>query len=179
MPCIALQRHDDVAGSWFFAPYNAERTYWFDPEQFGGKWRPETNYARYGYWLSGDPTNPAIHVYAMRGEDGSYVSREGPVDETVHATNSANLYLGTVMGEPLQATYTGAAAGVSVRQAGPNLESGHFDAVVTLTAKFGPEPHLGGVVDYFRGHGTSAGWTVALPDTPINAAGTASPRLWQ
>ena len=96
-----------VEGSWFFVPYDFERTYWFDPGQLMGEWRPETNYARYGYWLSGDPANPALHVYAMKGEDGSYVSREGPVDDTVHETNGVGLNLGVGPGEVLQATYSG------------------------------------------------------------------------
>ena len=68
------------------------------------------------------------------------------------------------------ATYTGTAAGMSLHKevdgdgvAVPGtLQSGAFTADVTLTAKFGTAPTLGGYINGFEGYAVDPGWKVTL-----------------
>ena len=61
------------------------------------------------------------------------------------------------------ASYTGKAAGISVR----DKTSGHFTANVDLTATFGASPMLGGTISGFDGKAANPEWNVMLADTAI------------
>ena len=66
------------------------------------------------------------------------------------------------------ASYTGKAAGISVR----DKTSGHFTADVDLTATFGESPMLGGTISGFDGKAANPEWNVMLDDTALG--GTAA-----
>ena len=113
----------------------------------------------YGYWLSEDDGALGVTVFAT-----------GPAQQSpalgVNVTNSN-----------ASATYNGSAVGMSVLNSVDgnskvtNEASGHFDANVRLTAKFGPSPTLEGMVNNFRGNAIGSGWTVTLGSTALNASG--------
>lgn len=79
------------------------------------------------------------------------------------------------------ASYKGSAVGMSVvwttdtkgKEVSGSRVSGHFDADVSLTMKFGTSPSLEGTISNFRGSGVDASWSVDL-DSATLSGGTFS-----
>ena len=159
-----------LGAGWYFSPAAPEELY---VEGTGGDYMVATMYARYGYWLVDgdgdgvvDPTG-GIATYAAAGAGTN--------------TNTANLNLGTAAGSTdTSAEYTGDAVGISVHEVTDtndrrqSIASGEFTARVTLTAKFGATPTLGGTVNNFRGVNNPAvvdpRWSVSLNESSLTAA---------
>ena len=146
-----------LTGSWYFTPASPTTPY----VKLGDAttYSADVMYARYGHWLvvdtgSGDVT---VNTFATTASDG---------------TNTSNLSLGA--GADDTATYNGSAAGRSVHRTTnadgvmTDIQSGRFTADVTLTAKFGDDPKLGGTVVNFRGvdnaNAVDSAWTVTLEE---------------
>ena len=151
-----------LAGSWYFTPTSTDdELYVANPDE-AGLYMVATQYARYGYWLTYEATNGAatgVRTYAAVGAEG--------------ATNVENLNLGLDSDEnPVTASYTGPAVGISVMNdsKGAAAASGHFDATVSLTARFGANPTLGGNITGFVGNAVNAGWNVLLNQSALTDA---------
>ncbi len=163
----------ELTGSWYFTDTNNDRTYiagttagtytWEDPD---GK---ATGYVRYGYWLSvgsGTDDTTTIHRYA----DGPDAQKEAAVYGISTAIDAF---------EGASASYEGGAVGMSVVQtfdskgAETSRASGHFDADVSLTMRFGSTPTLRGTIDNFRGSAVDTDWEVGL-DLQTLASGVLS-----
>ena len=144
-----------LAGSWYFNPESDTNSYLKNDD---GVYVNETLFSVYGHWLtsgiSGDETIWTVNTYANSDGGSSY-------DLTVATTGD------TLRDE--SATYSGKAVGMSVLKMdaadgmGQDIDSGRFTADVTLTAKFGESPTVGGTVDKFTGtSGVNENWTVSL-----------------
>ena len=138
-------------GSWYFVPDSTTELY---VPAMAGSYTPAIMYARYGYWLTFDEQDGvAVNTFALRGNT---------------ATNIVSLDLGGE-GDPIAdvtASYTGKAAGISVR----DKTSGHFTADVDLTATFGEtSPMLGGTISGFDGNAANPDWNVTLDDTVLES----------
>ena len=147
-----------LTGGWFFRPDAQAQLYVANPAM-KGSYMVATMYARYGYWLTydGDGDVEGVATHAATG----------------HAdTNTADLNLAGE-GDPVAdvtASYTGKAAGISVR----DKTSGHFTANVNLTATFGTAPMLGGTISGFDGKAANSDWNVMLANSAIADNGSAS-----
>ena len=91
--------------------------------------------------------------------------------------NRLNLDLGPEGDDPITATYSGPAVGISVmtNDKGEGVASGHFDADVTLTARFAESPTLGGNIRNFRGSAVNTGWNVVLNQSALADTATLAP----
>ena len=141
-----MSEDGDLTGSWYFTPDN-EELYVSDED---GSYMVATMYARYGYWLeypNGEPTG--IRTSASSPANMGDLNLAGEGDPVGDVT----------------ASYTGNAAGISVR----DKTSGHFTAAVSLTATFGTAPMLGGSITGFEGKAVDPGWTVVLKQTALGA----------
>ena len=144
-----------LTGSWYFVPDSTTELYVATET---GAYMVATMYARYGYWLaysSGEPTG--IVTFA------SSTANQVNLDLTRGADATADV----------TATYSGSAAGISVR----DKTSGHFTANVDLTAKFGAaigDSTLGGTINRFEGLATNPAWVVTLDETGLTDAGALS-----
>ena len=144
-----------LAGSWYFTPDDPEASYVADTETAAEDYVAELLYARYGHWLTVDGAGAVtVNLYSAPGASNT------PTDFS----------LGVASGEPSTATYTGAAAGMSVHRtfdvngAQTDIASGAFTADVRLTAKFGTSPTLEGMVENLQGSAIDPGWTVELSE---------------
>ena len=155
----SVDANGKLAGSWYFTPGSPDELYVANPAE-AGSYMVATQYARYGYWLSytadADDDPNGVATYA---------------DEGHSTTNTDNLNLaGDAEGNPVTARYTGPAVGISVMNdsKGAAAASGHFDATVSLTARFGATPTLGGNVTNFVGNAVNSGWNVVLNQTNLD-----------
>ena len=147
----------NLTGSWYFTPTNAGELYIADSDE--GSYTPALMYARYGYWLTFGEDG-AVNTFASIGNTSA-----------TNPTNIDNLDLGGE-GDPVAdvtASYTGKAAGISVR----DKTSGHFTANVDLVATFGESPMLGGAISEFDGNAANPEWNVLLANTGITELGAA------
>ena len=155
-----------LSEGWYFTPTLAEAVYILNPNAAARtttRYVADTDYVSWGHWIAMDSTDNAltrVHTYATLPT----------------GSNTANLELG-VVGEEDTATYTGEAAGMSLhktfdangKQTG--IHSGAFTAEVSLTAKFGTAPMLGGRIWNFQGGAhADPNWSVKLKDTEITVA---------
>ena len=167
----------DLTGSWYFAPTSPMVYY----EKVGDAtvYTAETNYARFGHWLVVDGNGAAtVNTYADGGVTDTVTT--GLNVTTVNTAADATMLTDT------EATYTGTAAGMSLHKevdalgdpVKGSLSSGAFTAIVTLTAKFGVDPKLGGTIDGFAsvngGNNVDPGWTVELTETDFDGATVAA-----
>ena len=159
----SVDANGKLAGSWYFTPSMAMELYVANPDpDEAGSYMVASQYARYGYWLSyGAPedANPdGVTTYADKG----------------HSTTNT-MYLDLGVGSdmnPVTARYSGPAVGISVMydDEGAAMASGHFDATVSLTARFGASPTLGGNITNFVGNAVNAGWNVLLNQSALTEA---------
>ncbi len=148
-----------LAGSWYFAQTAADaaKHYVRNPDRVAGRTTPyveEGLYATYGHWLA--------------------VATDGTATVTTFATTAgnttnteANLAAGTEdNGLDDTATYSGGAAGMSVRTQGSGddktTDSGRFTADVMLHATFGTAPIVRGTINNFKGGAVNSAWNVTL-----------------
>ena len=144
-----------LAGSWYFTPDDPEGSYVADTATEVEDYVPELLYARYGHWLTVDAGGlVTVNLYSAPGA----------------SSTPGDFSLGVASGEPSTATYSGAAAGMSVHRTfdvnggQTGIASGAFTADVRLTAKFGTSPTLEGRVWNFRGSAVDAAWSVELSE---------------
>jgi len=168
IPGTAYCRADACKGDgegWYFAPVNLDGDHkdnYFVPD--GAKYA-QAKFVEWGMWLGGTNTAPIVMRQVGAGE--------GSADLGI--TPDTHYMLGA--GDIKEATYTGAAAGLSTRKAGTGDDavtaSGHFTAQVSLTAKFNDEAAkqtLGGRISGFEaveGQGTghvNPNWRLDLAD---------------
>ena len=153
-----------LAGAWYFAPNNPEKSY--VKAAGGSTYEAETLYAQYGHWLRVANGNTTVHTYALTSHEGTT-----PNWETLNVQANATTL------KDASASYKGSAAGMSVHQTYKRdgtvekTQSGAFTAAVTLTAKFGDTPFLGGKVSNFQGDAVNSGWSVTLTEAAVTSGG--------
>ncbi len=150
-------------GSWYFTP--TEPMVWYVRTTTDGvtTYEAETLFTRFGHWLTdpNDDGNIMVNTYAMTDAPAATLNVT-----TVNTDADATMLTDT------SATYTGTAAGMSFHQevdgdavlVPGTLQSGAFTADVTLTAKFGGSPTLGGYINGFEGNAVDPNWRVTLVD---------------
>ena len=166
-----------LVGSWYFTPADADQRYVTNPDATARAttpYVPDVDFVTWGHWIADDTTDPTlarIHTYAYLATGG----------------NTTGLDLGVTTGSTSEfetATYTGDAAGMSLHKTFDDqgnvdeIHSGAFTANVTLTARFGSSPMLGGRVWNFQGGAhVDSTWSVTLEETGLEttAALTGSP----
>ena len=151
----------DLTGSWHFRPESAMELYVADPTT-SGSYTVALMYARYGYWLDYGAAGAATGIVTTAAVGNS-------------GTNTAGLDLvrPAAATDDVTATYTGSAAGVSVR----GKTSGHFTADVNLTATFkaaATDSTLAGSIRNFQGAAANPAWVITLSETTLTAAGALS-----
>lgn len=153
-----------LGAGWYFSPTSPKAYYQnktddsTTPADESLEYEAETLYASYGHWLSVSGTDWTVHSFATSGATtGADVSTVG--DDTNNLANSA--------------TYSGKAAGMSVRKTGSGdsqtVDSGRFTANVSLSAKFGATPTVSGTINNFVGDAVGSGWSVALGSATLAA----------
>ena len=156
-----------LKGSWYFSP-TSETAYYQkmedDPLTLVDEsltYEGEVLYASYGHWLTVSGTDWTVNTFA-----------------NFAATNATDLTtVGTATNMlPNKATYSGMAAGMSVRKMGTGTsattDSGRFTADVELTASFGAAPTVLGTIDNFVGDAAGAGWSVNLESVTLATTST-------
>ena len=155
---------------WYFSP-GAPMTYYQnradDPATDADEallYEAETLYAEYGHWLVPDTSDPVLWTVH------TFSSSAGGTD--------ANLVEGTednMLGDT--ATYSGSAAGMSVRRMGSGdsatTDSGRFTADVELRATFGAaaaDARIRGTIDNFVGNAVNSGWSVNLESAVLGTS---------
>lgn len=167
--CLATTCNVDDDGKlgagWYFAPTDASQRY---RHKAGAGYQVFNDYASYGYWqvVGGTGAVEDFKTFATSPADN---------DNTGDAISAVD-----IGGDKGKATYSGAAAGMSVvtvpnpagtgrRVAG---KSGAFTASVTLNATFGASPTVDGSITNFRGDAVGSGWSVTLRSQTLAAAGS-------
>lgn len=171
-PTTTLTNQRKLAGSWYFAPMSPMEYY---VKAAGATaYSVEGNYARFGHWLTVSGTDATIHTYAVIA---SGTDNNSGLDVT-----TVNTAADATMLTDAEATYRGNAVGMSLHKeidaqgnaVKGSLSSGAFTANVTLTAKFGSSPMLGGMINGFSsvngGSNVDSAWSVKLPDTAFSSA---------
>ncbi len=172
-PNTNLTDQRKLAGSWYFTPTSPMEYY--VKAAGASAYSAEVNYARFGHWLTvaGDG-NATIHTFAINGNTAT--NNTGLDVVTVNTAADATTLTDT------SATYRGMAVGMSLHKeidaqgnaVKGSLSSGAFTANVTLTAKFGTSPMLGGMINGFSsvngGSNVDSAWSVKLPDTAFTGA---------
>ncbi len=138
-----------LTGNLFFkwaGENNVSRYYWITPRN--SHYTEWAAYVRYGYWL-----------YETTNTTGITLLAHSPAIYEGYIAASTTL--------PNTATYKGKALGLSVLKlftAGEHTgqKSAQFTADVTLNAKFGAAPKLGGTIDKFMGNAVDEKWSVKL-----------------
>ena len=152
-------------GHWFFAATDSRGPTTYLPASAGdGTYAVESVYARFGYWLTDTGGDITVNTFAANAGTAG----------TGEVGDSADL-----VGE---ATYEGRAVGMSLHKdvdahgdaVEGSLNSGAFEAQVTLKATFGASPMLGGTIDQFTsvngGNNVDSGWSVMLKETAFTDA---------
>ena len=147
-----------LGAGWYFSPgspmayYQSQKD---DPATDADEsllYEAETMYASYGHWLTatGDPLAWTVNTFATSGGGATVNLAAGTEDNGLADT----------------ATYSGSAAGMSVRTMGSGdsktTDSGAFTADVMLTANFGAAPTVRGTINNFMGDAVGSGWSVNL-----------------
>ena len=157
-----------LVGSWYFTPTDA-MAHWVPNPAEAGSFIADILFTSYGHWLVGanldDPNTPdewTVNTFATSGggTDVDLTVRGGADDD----------YDGNT------ATYSGHAAGMSVRTSGDDTDSGRFTADVELTATFAAgNSTMNGTVDNFKGDATNPAWSMRLESIPLGTgrSGTA------
>ena len=171
-----------LGAGWYFSPASPMAYYQMmrdDPATDADEslmYEAEVLYASYGHWLTAnaDATEWTVNTFAnFAGTNAADVATVG--DETNKLAN--------------EATYSGMAAGMSVRKMGSGdsatTDSGRFTADVMLTAKFGATPTVRGTIDGFMGNAVGSGWSVNLESATLGttsadgvATGTGRDGVW-
>lgn len=173
-----------LSGSWYFSPTSPMAYYQKmndDPDTSADEsqmYEAEVLYASYGHWLTVD-TSGATPLWTVN----TFANFAG--------TNAADV---TTVGNETnkladKATYSGMAAGMSVRKMGSGdsatTDSGRFTAEVMLTASFGGTPTVRGKIDKFMGDAVGSGWSVNLESATLGttsndgvATGTGRDGVW-
>ena len=157
-----------LGAGWYFSPTDDTQRYM---HKVGTGYVPFDDYASYGYWLMVDGNGAVedFRTFATSGAD---------------ATETAAISTAEIGGDDGTATYSGAAAGMSVVTV-PNPDgdgrvagkSGAFTADVTLNATFGETPTIDGMITNFKGDAVGSGWLVTLrSQTLTNTANTGATR---
>ena len=152
-----------LAGAWYFTPNNPKKPY--VKAAGGSTYEAETLYAQYGHWLRVANGNTTVHTYALTSHAGT------PNWETLNVQANATTL------KDASASYKGSAAGMSVHETYKTdgtvekTQSGAFTAAVTLTAKFGGTPFLGGKVSNFQGDAVNSDWSVTLTEAAVTSGG--------
>ena len=163
-----------LGAGWYFSPAMPKAYYQSQADDTSTDadesmlYEAETLYASYGYWLV---------------DAGAATPNDATDDNvwTIHTSSSSladnsNVDVSTV-GTPANeledsATYSGSAAGISVRTMGSGTskttDSGMFTADVMLEAKFGATTALEGTINNFQGDAVGAGWSVKLHSSAID-----------
>ena len=158
-----LTNPQKLVGSWYFTPDSPEALYIKGATDT--VYSPDTMYTSFGHWLVVDNNGDAtVNTYAWSAGNTS------GLDVTTVNTS------GTLTDE--EATYNGTAVGMSLHKdidahgnaVDGTLQSGSFTADVTLTAKFGTSPMLGGMIDNFQGAAVDSTWSVKLTETAFTGA---------
>ena len=155
---------DKLGAGWYFSP-TSETAYYQrqadNPETDADEsltYEAETLYASYGHWLTTDGTDWTVNTFS---------SSAGGTEVNTDAGTEDNMLKDT-------ATYSGSAAGMSVRRMGSGnsatTDSGRFTADVMLTANFGASPTVRGTIDNFMGSAVGLGWSVNLESTTLGTA---------
>ena len=139
----------------------------------------ETNYARFGHWLTVNNNDEAtVNTYADGGVDTTNTSSLN--------VNTVNTGAAATELTDTEATYNGTAVGMSLHKdvnavgdaVKDTLSSGAFTASVTLEATFGDAPMLRGTIDGFAsvndGDNVDPGWIVELTETDFAGATVAA-----
>ena len=163
----------ELVGGWYFTPTSTMNLYKTNPDAVAREMTPyvldSTAYVQWGHWLvegaSGDNSDE-VRIYTYANVVGT--PNTANLDLTVNTAHAT---------EPESATYTGKAAGMSVHDetisadgAVEMISSGEFTADVSLTARFGAAPMLGGTISNFQGGGGGGGnhvddnWSVELTE---------------
>ena len=158
-----------LVGSWYFTPQHPKVYYIKNPVAAMAEATPyvaETLYAVFGHWLTPVANDAwAVHTYA-EGKGGVLFDLT-----TVNAATATTL-------KDTSATYSGTAAGMSVRKMdkadgkGQDIDSGRFTAKVELTAEFAAKPMLSGTIKSFEGSAVNPDWTVSLSKKELLPNGT-------
>ena len=156
---------------WYFVP--DEKDDYFAPDGEGSY--KQAAYVEWGMWVGSSPTDPTIVRYVGQGRGSDDLGIVSGTDYllTTPAAPTAGHNLSK------EATYTGAAAGLSSRETGTGDDketaSGHFEASVSLTAKFGPTASIEGHIRNFRdpsgdnGSHVNTDWRLDLVDSDPSA----------
>ena len=155
-----------LAGSWYFSP-TSEMAYYqrmaddpATPADESQMYEAEVLYASYGHWLTVSGTDWTVNTFAR------FALAAIAADVTTVGTE-ANMLAN-------KATYSGMAAGMSVRKMGSGTsattDAGRFTADVMLTANFGASPTVSGTVDNFMGDAVGSGWRVNLESATLGTA---------
>ena len=164
---------DTLTGDWFFTPASTTNVYKkkADDEDM---YVQDLMVATFGHWLVVDDGmvtadnkgQVTVNTYAntSAGDDntGSWV-----VDQNEkHLKDAEATYNGTAIGRSVHKTLDGDGKRT-------DIQSGRFEADVTLTAEFGVNPMLGGTIDNFEGTdnpmAVDPNWTVKLMKTRVGA----------
>ena len=153
-----------LGAGWYFSPGSPMTYYVRNPnrdESVNTPYVEETSYTQYGYWLSlsagsGTPDDLSDDVWDVN----TFATSGGGSTVNLVAGTTANGLADT-------ATYSGKAAGMSVRKTpktggGNHIDSGMFTADVTLRASFGATPEVSGTINNFMGSAVGSGWSVRL-----------------
>ena len=157
-----------LAGSWYFKPTSPMEYYVENPDEATAETTPyvaETLFATFGHWLTEAGGEWTVNTYsaadgALTGFDVTTVNETGDLSDE-------------------SATYSGTAAGMSVRTMGTGddrtVDSGRFTADVTLTATFdATAPMIEGTIDDFEGSAVNGSWTVTLQKSAFTAGALAA-----
>jgi hypothetical protein len=154
-----------LIGSWYFTPTSLTVWYIGTTEEGVTTYDMETLYARFGHWLTVDDGDATINRFALT-----------PALNVTLAIDTLGNDDNNLAGS---ATYTGDAAGMSVHKAVDvdgeitSIYSGAFTAGVSLDARFGATPTLGGTINGFDGGSAVDGdWTVELERRAFPTSGT-------
>ena len=161
-----------LVGSWYFTPEDSEVYYIKNPDATMAEatpYVPETLYAVFGHWLTSE-TISGVTSWTVN----TYAEGKGGTDFNLTTVNTAATE--TTLRDS-SATYSGTAAGMSVRKMdkadgkGQDIDSGRFTAKVELTAEFAAIPMLSGTINSFEGSAVNPNWTVSLSKKELGANG--------
>ena len=163
-----------LVGSWYFSPAGAG-THWVRNTDAATlaetPYVQDSRYATYGHWLTQDATSGdwTVNTFANASSGSGALAAD---------TGLASTAGGVDADEGDKASYSGSAAGMSVRVTGSGdsktTDSGAFTADVTLSASFGGTPTVSGTVNNFVGDAANAGWSATLESVALGAVDATS-----
>ncbi|MYC32924.1 MAG: ATP synthase F0 subunit B [Chloroflexi bacterium] len=156
-----------LSAGWYFSPTSPMVYYIRNTDRTTSEampYVPETLYASYGYWLSSnaDASEWTVNTFSSVGVTATLTTYDVAANDDLAES----------------ATYSGSAAGMSVRTMGSGdsktTDSGMFTADVMLTATFGASPTLEGTINNFQGDAVGSSWSVKLQSATLAAGGAAT-----